>query len=46
VNNRLAPADLVSAERVILHYVGVDSGLAPADLVSAERVILHYVGGE
>jgi hypothetical protein len=41
--NRAAPTDLVSVERVILHYrEGQTLPNAPTDLVSVERVILHY----
>jgi hypothetical protein len=37
-----APADLASAEPVILHYAAQGQASDPADLVSAERMILHY----
>jgi len=41
-----APTELVSVERLILHYREEPSaGPAPTELVSVERLILHYQDG-
>ena len=38
---RIAPAELVSVERMILHYSDRPDEPAPAELVSVERVIVR-----
>jgi hypothetical protein len=42
-----APTELVSVERMILHYGRRQCALfAPTELVSVERMILHYTPRE